>query len=208
LLHSTNTQCLLLNHVHRHIVCSTHIQPHGIPHHAIHASTADIQHIHLHPVYTIQCIHLYPMCNTTQYMYLHRVQHNEYTRCNAMTTWCTYIISYSHNIALMACTQYHTYTSTICTTCTQYHLYTAPPAQCVHNVTCTCHRLHNVYTMPHVHYTTIQCVHSIIYTQHYISNIYIAPYAHMSHIHHEDSTICIQHPICNIHTTLFVPSCT
>ena len=116
--HPKNIQCLLINHVHRDIVFITHIQPDDIPHHAIHASTPNIQHIHLHLVYTIQCIHLYSMWNNTQYMYLHRVPHNEYTWHYTMTTLCTDIIPHALNTTCMTCAQYHTCTNTICTTCT------------------------------------------------------------------------------------------
>ena len=157
-------------------MCFTHIQRQSIPHHAIHASTPNIQHIHLHPFYTIQCIHLYSTWNTTQWKYLHRVPYNEYTHHNTMTTWWIYIIPHAHNTTSTTCTQYHTYIGTICTTCAQYHIYIAPPTQHVDDITCTWHH------QQHVHNTTCTLHHCTTCKQYHM---YIVSHAWCVHV-----TIC------------------
>ena len=174
LLCPKNTQCLLLNHVHRHIVCRTHIQPHGMPQHAIHAFLT-------YNTYT------YTRC-TIQHKYIYTVQHNKCIYHDNMTTQCTCIVLHACNIA--------------CTTCTQSHMYKAPSAQCVHRITCTRHNLHNVYTIKHVHCTTVKCVHNTTCMQYHMHDMYATP-----HVHSATCTTCTHHhlhiapPVQHVHNT-------
>jgi len=208
LLHPKNTQFLLLNHVHRHIVCITHIQPHDIPHHEINASTPDIQHLHLHPVYTIQCIHLYPMSNTTQRV--HMLKYHDYmmhihnTTCPRDNMYdmhqIPHVHQYMHNmytIPLVHCTTY--------TTCAQNHMYTVPPAQRVHNAKCTLHHCtmctqyptHDVYMTPYVHsITCTMCTHHQMLITPYVQRVHgttCSQHHLYSHAHNTIRTTCTQH---------------
>jgi len=113
--------------------------------HIIHVPTLGIQH---------NTIHLYPMYNTTQFIYVHKVQHNEYTCHDTMITQCTYIVLHDHNTTCMTCTQYHMYTSTICTPHHLYNMSTTTHAQHVHNTKSTQHCISIMCIVPYVCSTT------------------------------------------------------
>ena len=64
---------------------------------------------------------------------------------------------YIMHIHRTACPQHNKYDMHIITHVHQYHMYnmyTTPPAQHVHDITCTQYHLHNMYTAPLVHHTT------------------------------------------------------
>jgi len=87
------------------------------------------KHIHPNTTYnTVQYMHLHLIYNITHTSILnvqhhiihviHIVQNNEYTFYDTITTQYTYIVPHARNTTCMKYTQYHIYTSTICTTYT------------------------------------------------------------------------------------------
>lgn len=118
---------------------------------------------------------------------------------------------YTMHIHSTACLQLSMYDMHSIPHVHQYHMYQAPPPQCVHNITCTRHHLHNVYTTPCVHCTIVQRVHATTCTQYHTHNMYMTPHVHNATCktcthHHLDTnpfvqdvhnTTCTQHHVFN-----------